>query len=207
MRPALAALTLAGLAAAGIATAQMPTEVPGKPDPKQAVAGTYKVEPLHTQVGFSLLHLGYNPFMGLFSGVSGTLVLNPANPAAAKLDVTIPVSSIYTTVDELTQHLKGAEWFDTAKFPTAHFVSTKIEVRGTEAQISGNLSLHGVTKPITIQARFVGAGNHPMTKAPAIGFEGRATIKRSDFGVSYGVPFVSDEVNLTITAAFDRTGA
>ena len=204
MRRSFAALTIAGLAAAGIAIAQMPTEVPGKPDPKGVVAGSYKVEPLHTQIGFSVLHLGYNPFMGLFSGVSGTLVLDPAKPAADKLDVTIPVGSIYTTVDELTKHLKAADWFDTAKYPTARFVSTAVEVRGTEAQITGNFTLHGVTKPITIQARFIGAGNHPMTKAPAIGFEGRSVIKRSDFGIANGVPFVSDEVNLTITAAFDK---
>jgi polyisoprenoid-binding protein YceI len=204
MRRTFVALTLAGLAAAGIAIAQMPTEVPGKPDPKGVVAGNYKIEPLHTQIGFSVIHLGYNPYMGLFSRVSGTLVLDPANPTAAKLDVTIPVDSIYTTVDELTKGLKGADWFDTAKYPTARFVSTKVEVRGTEAQISGNLTLHGVTKPITIQARFVGAGNHPMTKAPAVGFEGRSVIKRSDFGVSNGIPFVTDEVNLTITAAFDK---
>lgn len=207
MRRTLAALTLAGLAAASIAVAQMPSEVPGKPDPKAVVAGTYKVEPLHTQVGFSILHLGYNPFMGLFSGASGTLVLDPARPSAAKLDVTIPVASIYTTVDELTQHLKGADWFDTARYPNASFTSTAVEVRGTEARISGNLTLHGVTKPIDIYATFVGAGTHPMTKAPAIGFAGHATIKRSDFGVSNGIPFVGDEVNLTITAAFDRTGA
>jgi polyisoprenoid-binding protein YceI len=207
MRRTLAALSLASLAAGGIAIAQMPTEVPGKPDLKQVVAGTYKVEPLHTQIGFSVLHLGYNPFMGLFSGVSGTLVLDPAKPAGAKLNVTIPVDSIYTTVDELTKHLKAADFFDTAKYPTATFASTSVEVRGTEAQINGNLTLHGVTKPITMQAHFVGAGNHPMTKAPAVGFEGRALIKRSDFGISNGVPFVSDEVNLTITAAFDRTGA
>jgi polyisoprenoid-binding protein YceI len=207
MRRPVVVLTLAALATAGIAVAQMPTEVPGKPDPKQAVAGTYKVEPLHTQVGFSILHLGYNPFMGLFSGVSGTLVLDPAKPAASKLNVTIPVSSVYTTVDELTRILKGAEWFDVAKYPNATFASTGIEVRGTEARIAGNLTLHGVTKPIMIEARFIGAGTHPQTKAPAMGFEGRSTIKRSDFGLSYGVPFVSDEVNLTITAAFDRAGA
>ena len=204
MRRTFVALTLAGLAAAGIAIAQMPTEVPGKPDPKGVVAGTYKIEPLHTQIGFSVIHLGYNPYMGLFSGVSGTLVLDPANPTAAKLDVTIPVDSIYTTVPDLTKHLKAADFFDTAKYPTARFVSTAVEVRGTEAQITGNFTLHGVTKPITIQARFVGAGNHPMTKAPAVGFEGRAVIKRSDFGMATGIPFVTDEVNLTITAAFDK---
>src|SRR5262245_24986291 len=122
MRRTLAALTLAGLAAAGIAVAQMPTEVPGKPDPKLVVAGSYKIEPMHTQIGFSVIHLSYNPYMGLFSGVSGSLVLDPANPSAAKLDVTIPVDSIYTTVDELTKHLKQPDFFDTAKYPTARFV-------------------------------------------------------------------------------------
>jgi polyisoprenoid-binding protein YceI len=207
MRPALTALSLAGLSLAAIAIAQMPTEVPGKPDVKGVVAGTYKIEPMHTEIGFSVLHLGYNPYMGLFSKVSGALTIDPAKPTAAQLNVTIPVSSIYTTVDELTQGLKGADWFDVAKYPTATFTSTAVEVRGTEARIAGNLTLHGVTKPVTIEARFVGAGTHPMTKAPAIGFEGRTTIKRSDFGVSNGIPFVSDEVNLTITAAFDRTGA
>ena len=91
-----------------------------------------------------------------------------------------------------------------AKFPTAHFESTSVRVSGTTATIVGNLTIKGVTRPVTLAAQFVGAGKAPMGGKDAVGFEATTTIKRSDFGVNYGVPLVTDEVPLTISAAFEK---
>jgi len=170
-------------------------------------AGIYKVESYHTQVGFSLSHFGFTNYAGLFSGATGSLQLDPAHLTAAKLDVTIPIESITTTVPKLTDELKGAQWFDTAKFPSATFTSTKV-VSGSngETTITGNLTLHGVTKPVVLHAHLVGAGVNPIDKAYTLGFEATGTIKRSEFGVSTYVPVVGDDVQLTIAGAFELQG-
>ena len=170
-------------------------------------AGTYKVESYHTQVGFSLSHFGFTHYSGLFSGATGSLLLDPANPAASKLDVTIPVQSIQTTVPVLTEELKGDKWFDAAKFPQASFTSTKVEFSPKgEGTITGNLTLHGVTKPIVLHAHLVGAGVNPINKAYTVGFDASGTIKRSDFGVSMYTPALGDEVQLSIAGAFELQG-
>lgn len=174
------------------------------PAGKSIKAGSYKVEPNHTQVLFSVSHFGFTKFSGFFSGASGTLQLDPANPAADKLDVSVPVQSVLTTSSKLDDELKGDQWFDAAKFPTATFTSKKITPSGNgTASIAGDLTLHGVTKPITLNARFVGAGVNPLSKAETVGFQATGTIKRSDFGVKTYVPLVGDEVQLNIAGAFE----
>jgi len=172
-------------------------------NPKSVKAGTYKVEPHHTQVTFSVSHLGFTNYSGLFSGVSGSLTLDPARPGMSKLEVAIPVQSVMTTSDKLTEELKGEQWFDTAKFPNATFVSTRVTpgAKGT-ATISGNLTLHGVTKPISLHVRFIGAGVNPLDKAFTAGFEATGTIKRSEFGIKQYVPLIGDDVHLRIAGAF-----
>lgn len=173
--------------------------------PIKVESGTYKVEPGHTQVVFSLLHFGFTHYSGLFSDVSGTLTLNSAHPAASKLEVSIPVSSVQTTSDKLTAELKEADWFDAAKYPTATFVSTQVTPDGKGgATITGNFTLHGVTKPITLQAHYVGSGVNPMDKAYTVGFQATGVIKRGDYGVKTYVPMVGDDVALTIAGAFEK---
>ena len=109
-----------------------------------------------------------------------------------------------TTVEGLNEHLQKPEFFDAAQFPTGEFVSTKVVVAGNSATITGNLTLKGVTRPVVLTARFVGAGIMPMgAKKLNVGFAATTTIKRSDFGISYGIPLVSDDVELTINAAFE----
>jgi polyisoprenoid-binding protein YceI len=115
------------------------------------------------------------------------------------------MSGITTTNAKLTEHLKGADFFDAAKFPTARFQSTSVSASGTSATITGNLTLKGVTKPVTLNAKFVGAGKGPMNGLETVGFEATGSIKRSDFGISYGIPFVPDEVPLEITVAFEKS--
>ena len=185
-----------------IAYAQAPA-----PTLNSVKAGTYKVESYHTQVGFSISHFGFTNFSGLFAGASGTLHLDPAQLTISKLEVTIPVQSVTTTVSKLDEELKGAQWFDTAKFPSATFSSTKVVSTGKgDATITGNLTLHGVTKPVVLHARFVGAGVNPLDKAYTVGFEVTGTIKRSDFGVTTYLPAVGDDVQLTIAGAFELQG-
>ncbi len=191
------------LATALPVAAQMPTTAPGMPDPSRVVAGRYKIDSAHSQVLFSLTHLGFSEYAGQFVQPTGSLTLDPKNPSAAKVEVSFPIAKVLTTDPALNAHLQKPEFFDSAKFPEGKFVSTKVIVDGTTATITGDLTLKGVTKPVTLKARFVGAG--PMVMGPPkinVGFAATTTISRSEFGISYGVPLVGDRVDLTINAAF-----
>ena len=173
----------------------------------QAVeSGAYKLEPMHTEVVFDVLHMGFTKYFGVFSGASGSLVLDAANPAASKLDVSVPVSSVFTPSDRLAGELKSAQWLDAGKYPAMTFHSTSIVSTGpTTADVTGDLPLHGVTHPEVLHVSFNHAAANPMNKAYTAGFQATGVIKRSDFGVSTYVPLISDEVDLTISAAFEKT--
>jgi polyisoprenoid-binding protein YceI len=171
---------------------------------KDIKAGVYKVEPYHTQINFTVSHFGLSNFSGVLSGASGSLKLDPAKPENSQLEVSVDAATVLTTVQKLTDELKDPEWLDAAKYPKATFVSTKVTPTGAnEATIAGELTLHGVTKPLTLKAHFVGAGVNPIDKAYTVGFEGVGVIKRTDFGVSKYAPMIGDEVHVTINAAFE----
>lgn len=186
--------------------AQMPKAPPGSHNPAAVVAGSYTVDPNHTLIEWTVDHLGFTPYFGLFGETTGTLTIDPAKPDTAKVDITIPVSKVLTTNPALTAHLlrapkEGAKAdFFGANPADAHFVSTKVTAKGETAQIDGNLTLNGVTKPVSLAAKFYGAGK--MGAKDNLGFTAKTTIRRSDFGVGYGIPMVSDEVKLKISAAF-----
>jgi polyisoprenoid-binding protein YceI len=203
MRLALTALVLATAAVTVPGVAQMPS-MPGKADASLVKAGSYAVDSAHTQIVFTVNHLGFNSYYGIFGGATGSLTLDPAKPAASSVSIEIPLAGLVTTSAKLNTHLATPDFFDAAKFPTATFKSTSVAVDGTKAKIAGNLTLKGITKPVVLDAWFTGAGLGPMNKAETVGFEATTTIKRSDFGVSYGVPMVSDEVPLRITVAFEK---
>lgn len=199
-----------GIAAAPVLFAQGAPEVPGKPDPARVTAGTYAADPGHSLIAFEVNHFGFNDYYGLFGDVAGTLEIDPANLDAAKVDVTIPVASVTTASKGLTEHLLRAgkdggkpDFFGPAPAP-ARFVSTSVKADGMKAMITGDLTLNGVTKPVTFEAEFTGAGTNPFNKKATVGFEAETSIKRSDFGVNYGIPFVSDEVELDISVAFEK---
>lgn len=190
--------------AAGLALAA-PASAQATRDPAQIQAGTYAVDPGHTQVGWRVSHMGFSNYAGGFSDVSGTLELQPKNPAAAKLSVKIPVASVTTTSAKLTDELKGDQWLDAAKFPDMTFVSTKVVPAGKDhAKVTGDLTLHGVTKPVTLDVTLVGAGVNPLSKKYTVGFEATGTLKRSEFGVKTYVPLIGDELHLTIAGAFEK---
>jgi polyisoprenoid-binding protein YceI len=208
----IALIAAALVVPATFAIAQMPAP-PGAPDPARVVAGTYAADPSHSLVGFEVNHFGFNAYYGIFGDVAGMLTIDPKNLAAAKVDVTIPVTSVTTASKGLTEHLLRAgkdggkpDFFGPAP-GAARFVSTgvKIDKRNKmEALITGNLTLNGVTKPVTLEAKFVGAGTNPYSKKLTVGFEAEADIKRSDFGLTTGIPFVGDAVELDITVAFEK---
>ena len=211
MRPIVIALA----ATAALATpilAQQAMQKPGSADPAAITGGTYEADPGHTLVRWEVDHLGFTPYFGIFGSVTGTLTLDPKNPSAAKVDVTIPVSKVTTASEGLTAHLLSpakdggkADFFGAAP-ADAHFVSTAVTASGETARITGNLTLNGVTKAVTLNAKFYGTGKAPaaMGGKENVGFTATTTIKRSDFGVSYGIPIVSDEVKLDIVAAFQK---
>src|SRR3546814_4558088 len=167
--------------------------------------------PIYTMVVWEVDHLGFSKYTGIFGDVTGTLVIDPANPAAAKVDVTIPVAKVTTASTGLTEHLLragkdgGKADFFGAKPADAKFVSTSVVLasEGDEAKVTGNLTLNGVTKPVTLDVDFHGEGVG-MNKKETVGFEAETTTKRSDFGVNMGIPYVSDAVELEIHAAFEK---
>lgn len=174
-------------------------------NPAEVKAGTYTLETSHARVLFAVDHMGFSTWYGDFYGATGELALDPAKLADAKLSVTIPVASVATHNAVLDGELKSADWFDAEKFPTITFTSTKVTVTSaTTAKVEGNLSFHGVTKPVTLDAKFKASGTNPMSKAVTIGFEVSGKLKRSDFGVGKYVPLVGDEVSLIISAPFEK---
>jgi polyisoprenoid-binding protein YceI len=205
-------IALVATALAVPSAAQQGMQKPGSRNPAAISGGTYKADPGHTLVRWQVDHLGFSPYFGIFGDVTGTLTLDPKNPAAAKVDVTIPVSKVTTASAGLTAHLLKAapaggkaDFFGAAP-ADARFVSTKVTPRGQTATIDGNLTLNGVTRPVTLKARFYGAGKMAaqMGGKENVGFEADTVIRRSDFGISMGIPLVSDEVKLDIAAAFEK---
>jgi polyisoprenoid-binding protein YceI len=196
---AIAALALASLSLP--AAAQAPS--PFITNPAQVESGRYTLDPSHGKITWSVSHLGFSTYVGQFHDVAATLVLDARNPAASQLDATIAMKSVGTFSQGLDQHLQTADFFDVANHPTARFTATRITlVDARTARIDGQLTLRGVTRPVTMQARFNQAGVNPASKRYTIGFEGEATIKRSDFGVSYALPLLGDEVTLKLEAEF-----
>ena len=200
--PAIALVTPSG--------AQGDAQLPGQADVSRVTAGTYTTDPGHTLIGWRANHFGFNDYFGIFGGATGTLEIDPAAIEDAKVDITIPIANVITASEGLTGHLlrpgqDGAspDFFGPDPQP-ARFVSTSVEsTGGTTANITGDLTLKGKTRPIVIAAEFTGAGKHPYNGKSTVGFEGRTVIKRSDFDINYGIPMVSDNVELDITVAFE----
>ena len=139
---------------------------------------------------------------GRFDEVKGDFLFDAADPTKSSVSITIPVASISTGVAKLDEHLLKADFFDATRFPTATFKSTAVTAAGEgKLAVAGDLTIHGVTRPVVLDVTINGIGEHPMRKVPAAGFDASARIKRSDFGVGAYVPTVGDEVTLTITVA------
>lgn len=197
MKTTLLALALLSLPAAALAQT-----APDK-NPADVKAGTYQVESSHTRVLFSVSHMGFTTWYGNFTGVTGTMTLDPKDLTATKFDIVIPANSVTTTNAKLDGELNSPQWFDTAKYPKIEFKSEKVVRTGHDtALVTGELTFHGVTKPETLKVTFNAAGANPMTKQYTIGFNATGELKRSDFNQSTYVPLIGDDVSLIISAGF-----
>jgi len=166
----------------------------------QVASGTYTLDPTHTDVLVQWTHMGFSNPSAHFGIADGTLVYDAADVGKSSVQVTLPLSALDTFVPKLDEHLRGADFFDAAKFPTATFKSTKVEAAGTnKLSVTGDLTIKDVTRPVTLDVTINGAGEHPMLKQQSVGFDATTTLKRSDFGVSNFVPAVSDEIKVRIT--------
>ena len=166
-----------------------------------SAADTFQFDPNHTSIWWHANHFGFSNPAGRFTIQSGDVMLDQANPAMSKVDVVIDVNSLVTGIDKFNTHIKSPDFLDAAKFPTATFRSTKVDVTGKDtAKVTGDLTLHGVTKPETLDVKLNKIGQHPMTQKEAAGFTASAVIKRSDFGVTKYIPGVSDDIRIDIEA-------
>jgi polyisoprenoid-binding protein YceI len=186
-RLSLSSLALASLLAAGVASAD-----------NAFPSGNYKIDPVHSVAYFEVGHAGgISRFMGRFNDISGDLEVGAQEKSRVKVDVNVDTE--YTRNEALYKHLKSPDFFNAVQFPTLSFVSTAVTVNAAgEGTVAGNLTLHGVTKPVTLKLREVGTGSGPKGDT-RVGYVATSSIKRSDFGMSYGIPkAATDEVDLRI---------
>ena len=163
-----------------------------------AFAESYTVEPRHTSVVWAVNHLGTSTYRGKFNKTSGKVVLDTAAHTGS-VDITIDATGLLTGDPQLDKHLAAEDFFNVPKFATVTFKSTKVDFNGaTPSKIEGNLTLLGVSKPVTLTVTSFNCKMHPAFKKDYCGADATATIKRTDWGIKYGVPNVGDEVKLDI---------
>lgn len=191
----------AALAGPGVASTK-PADLP---------AGHYVIDKTHASIVGKIKHMGFSQYQFRFTKLDASFDYDPKAPQNAQIKVTIDPASIDTSTggDEFglkfNKELAGEGWLEADKFPTATFVSTKVEPgAGQTGKVFGDLTLHGVTKPVVLDVTFNGVGSGFVPGGVKTGFSATATIKRSDFGVSKYVPLIGDEVALSIEVEFDK---
>lgn len=164
-------------------------------------SGDYALEDTHGYITFSYSHLGFSTPHISFNKFTVDLQADSANPANSKISVVIDATSIDSRVDEFDEHLNGSDYFDTANHPTITFNSTGIEQSSdTMLVVTGDLTIKGVAKPVTLNVTINKAADHPMRKVPTIGISAGGKLSRTEFGLGKFAPVVGDEVTLYITA-------
>lgn len=165
-----------------------------------ATAERYVLDPSHSQVVFSYNHLGFSTTTGMFSGFEGEIVFDKDEPAASKVSVAMPVSAMFTGWEERDAHFQSEDFFGIDTNELVRFESTAIEVTGdTAAKITGDLTMNGVTREVTLDAELNTMGMHPMAEKEWAGFDATTTLLRSDFDMGMYAPYVSDEVEIAIS--------
>ncbi|WP_294228168.1 YceI family protein [uncultured Shimia sp.] len=168
--------------------------------PAFAAPEKYMLDSGHSQILFSYNHLGYSTTWGLFSGFEGEIMFDQEDPANSSVAVSMPVKSMWTGWEKRDAHLMSPDFFDASDDELVSFTSTSIEVTGdTTANITGDLTINGVTKSVVLDAQLNTASEHPMAKKPWAGFNATTTLKRTEFDVGNFAPYVSDEVTVQIS--------
>jgi polyisoprenoid-binding protein YceI len=160
-------------------------------------ADTFKIDPVDSSVVFSVTHFGTN-FYGRFNDVKGTVVFDNADPSKSSVELTIPVESVDTHNEKRDQDLKGPDFFNAKQFPVTTFKSKKVEASGDSYNVTGDLTLHGVTKPLTLEIK-KGGEVKGMKGEIHGGGETKLTIKRSDHGMNFMQGPVGDEINIVVS--------
>jgi polyisoprenoid-binding protein YceI len=170
----------------------------------QAAPVTYEMDSAHTFVLLSRSNFGFSNPMIVANIDQGTVVFDRDDPSKSSVRVTVPVARINTFVPQLDKEFRSPMFFDIAKFPSITFQSTRVKAVGNgRYTITGNLTAHGITRPVVLHAQLNKAGENPMTKRQAIGFDATGILKRSEFGMGFNVPNVSDEIALKLTMQAD----
>lgn len=193
--------TVLSAAALGVALSLVAAVVSAR-----AEADTYALDKSHTLVAFGWERSGLSRQQGRFTDVNGTVTFDPAAPEASAVDVTLRASSIQTGVDTLDRHLRSADFFDVANHPVATFRSTGVTRTGDKTgEMTGDLTMLGITKPVTLQVTWVFTGPHPLGQMnPSLRdrtvsvFSARGTLKRSQWGLTRVIPLVGDDIQITI---------
>ncbi len=163
----------------------------------------WAIDASHSHVEFAVKHMMFSTVKGSFSGVSGTITLDEENIANSSVTVEIDASTINTRDEKRDAHLRSADFFDVEQYPTITFTSTKVEPNGDDLRITGDLTMHGVTMPVVLEAEFTGRGMSPFGME-VIGYTAKTKINRSDFGLTWnaaletGGVLVGDEIKITI---------
>ena len=176
-----------------IATALLAAALPARAEPE-----SYTLDPNHTFPAFEIGHLGYSIQRGRFNKTSGKIILDTAAKTGSA-EINVEAATISTGHPKLEEHLKSEDFFDVAKYPQLTFRAREFSFDGDKVtSVKGDLTLHGVTQPVTLRTEYFNCANHPMTKKKVCGADFSATLRRSDFGIKTGIPLVADEVKLRI---------
>lgn len=163
-----------------------------------AAAETYVIDGTHTLPTFEVSHFGFSTTRGSFTDTRGTIVLDKAGKSGS-VDIIIDANALSTAVPKLTEHLKSPDFFDVAKYPAITFKSSRLTFDGDALKsVSGDLTLHGVTKPVTLEVTSFVCKDHPMKKVPHCGADAVATIQRSEWGLTTYSPAIGETVTLKI---------
>lgn len=163
-----------------------------------SAADTYSIDPSHTHATFAFQHLGFSTFHGKIPSQRGTISLDRAQKTG-EVDVVFDLTAVTTGVKKFDDHLRSEDFFEVESHPTATFKSRKVTFEGdAPASITGDLTIKGISKPVTLKVTSFHCGQHPMLKVPACGANASATINRSDYGMTYALPAVKDQITLEI---------
>lgn len=165
-----------------------------------AQTSTWAIDPAHSEVEFAVRHMGVSNVHGRIGGIAGNILFNDEDATKSTVSVTIDVTTLDTGVTARDSDLKSPNWFDVAKFPSASFESTSVTVSGTHMKIDGNLTIHGIKRPVELDVEGPSPAVPGMDHKPHSGYSATTTVKRKDFGVGVNAPstMVGDDIKLTI---------
>lgn len=207
-RLALVALSAAGgLVLAGCIAASDPAAAPapqGAPAKAQAGPARYEIDPVHTTITFRIQHMGVSYFYGRFNQPAGSFVFDPEKPSSASFEINVKADNVDTDSEARDKHLKSPDFFNARQFPEITFKSTSVQRVGTKTmKVSGDLSLHGITRPVTVDLEHVGIATG-RSGNPICGFDGKLTLDRSVFDMKTMIGPLGTEVTLMIGIEGER---